>query len=94
MAGNLHPLETVVLERLNNWPPKLSRPVRIGEHDQTAFALGLMSDYAASTVLILSVAAHTFCHHGGIRIVAIRIQSNPRPSSTSRAAARAGFAAD
>jgi len=46
MAANLHPLETVVLERLNNWLPKLSHPVRIGEHDQTAFALGLMFDYA------------------------------------------------
>lgn len=46
MAGNLHPLEEVVLERLNHWLPKLSNPVRIGEHDQTAFALGLMLDYA------------------------------------------------
>jgi len=46
MALNLHPLEEVVLERLKNWLPKLSSPVRIGEHDQTAFALGLMLDYA------------------------------------------------
>ena len=46
MAANLHPLEEVVLERLKNWLPKLSNPVRIGEHDQTAFALGLMLDYA------------------------------------------------
>jgi hypothetical protein len=46
MAANLRPLEKVVLERLNNWLPKLSHPVRIGEHDQTAFALGLMFDYA------------------------------------------------
>jgi hypothetical protein len=46
MAANLRPLETVVLERLNNWLPKLSHPVRIGEHDQTAFGLGLMFDYA------------------------------------------------
>ena len=46
MAPNLHPLEEVVLERLNNWLPKLSNPVRVGEHDQTAFALGLMLDYA------------------------------------------------
>src|SRR6202795_450889 len=49
MAANLHPLETVVLERLNNWLPKLSHPVRIGEHDQTAFALGLMLDYARAS---------------------------------------------
>ena len=46
MAANLHPLEEAALERLNNWLPKLSHPVRIGEHDQTAFALGLILDYA------------------------------------------------
>jgi len=46
MAANLRPLEQVVLERLNGWLPKLSNPVRIGEHDQTAFAMGLMLDYA------------------------------------------------
>jgi Protein of unknown function (DUF2891) len=46
MAANLHPLEQEAVERLENWLPKLSYPVRIGEHDQTAFALGLMLDYA------------------------------------------------
>jgi hypothetical protein len=49
IASNLRPLEEVVLERLNNWLPKLSTSVRIGEHDQTAFALGLMFDYARTT---------------------------------------------
>jgi hypothetical protein len=34
---------------LKAWLPKLSHPVRIGEHDQTAFGLGLMLDYARST---------------------------------------------
>jgi hypothetical protein len=46
MAANLHPVEEAALERLRNWLPKLSNPVRIGEHDQTAFALGLILDYA------------------------------------------------
>ena len=46
MAANLHPLEQAAQERLSVWLPKLSNPVRIGEHDQTAFALGLMLDYA------------------------------------------------
>src|SRR5215468_9428820 len=46
MAANLRPLEQVALERLNAWLPKLANPVRIGEHDQSAFALGLMLDYA------------------------------------------------
>jgi hypothetical protein len=49
MAANLHPLEQAAKERLNDWLPKLSHPVRIGEHDQTAFALGLMGDYARGT---------------------------------------------
>jgi len=49
MGANLHPLEQAVLVRLNGWLPKLSHPVRIGEHDQTAFALGLMFDYARAT---------------------------------------------
>ena len=46
VADNLRPLEEAALERLKTWLPKLSHPVRIGEHDQTAFALGLMLDYA------------------------------------------------
>ncbi len=46
MLSNLRPLEEAALERLQVWLPKLSHPVRIGEHAQTAFALGLMLDYA------------------------------------------------
>lgn len=46
MAGDLRPLEQAAVERLSAWLPKLSNPVRIGEHDQTAFGLGLMLDYA------------------------------------------------
>jgi Protein of unknown function (DUF2891) len=49
MSANLRPLEEAALLRLNDWLPKLSHPVRIGEHDQTAFALGLMLDYARGT---------------------------------------------
>src|SRR5881392_1559417 len=44
--ANLKPLESVAVERLTTWLPKLSNPVRVGEHDQTAFGLGLMLDYA------------------------------------------------
>ena len=46
MLGNLKPLEDASVERLRTWLPKLSHPVRVGEHDQTAFALGLILDYA------------------------------------------------
>jgi hypothetical protein len=46
MLANSKPLEDAVLERLTTWLPKLSHPIRIGEHNQTAFALGLVFDYA------------------------------------------------
>jgi len=49
MSANLRPLEEAAIERLKTWLPKLSHPVRIGEHDQTAFGLGLMLDYSRST---------------------------------------------
>jgi hypothetical protein len=49
MSANSRPLEVAAVERLKAWLPKLSHPVRIGEHDQTAFALGLLLDYARST---------------------------------------------
>ena len=49
MATNLRPLEQIVVERLSAWLPKLSNPVRIGEHDQTAFGLGLVLGYARSS---------------------------------------------
>lgn len=42
----LAPLEQAASSRLKAWLPKLSFPVRVGEHDQTAFALGLVLDWA------------------------------------------------
>jgi hypothetical protein len=46
LGANLRPLEAAALDRLTSWLPKLSHPIRIGEHNQTAFALGLLIDYA------------------------------------------------
>jgi len=45
-SQTLAPLERAAVERLSAWLPKLSRPIRIGEHDQTAFAFGLVLDWA------------------------------------------------
>src|SRR5512139_3516322 len=45
-SAALAPLERVAVERLSSWLPKLSHPVRIGEHSQTAFGLGLVLDWA------------------------------------------------
>ncbi len=46
MSANLRPLEDAAAARLKTWLPKLSAPVRSGEHSQTAFALGLILDSA------------------------------------------------
>lgn len=40
------PLEAAAAKRIMAWVPKLSRPIRVGEHDQTAFAFGLILDWA------------------------------------------------
>ncbi len=44
LSANLRPLEQAANDRLKAWLPKLSHPVRSGEHSQTAFALGLIID--------------------------------------------------
>ena len=42
----LEPLERMAAERFADWLPKLTHPVRTGEHSQTAFAMGLVLDWA------------------------------------------------
>ncbi len=42
----LQPLESAVALRLASWLPKLHYPIRVGEHDQTAFSFGLIWDWA------------------------------------------------
>jgi hypothetical protein len=46
LAVILRPLVDVAVSRLRDWLPKLRYPVRVGEHSQTAFALGLIHDWA------------------------------------------------
>jgi hypothetical protein len=46
-AQVLAPLEAAAAGRLRDWLPKLHYPIRVGEHDQTAFAFGLAWDWAA-----------------------------------------------
>lgn len=45
-SAALAPLERAAVERISAWVPKLTKPIRVGEHDQTAFAFGLMLDWA------------------------------------------------
>ncbi len=42
----LRPLETAAANRIRDWLPKLRYPIRVGEHSQTAFAFGLIRDWA------------------------------------------------
>ncbi len=43
---NLRPLEDVLVANAHAYLPKLSHPIRTGEHTDTGFALGMMLDYA------------------------------------------------
>jgi hypothetical protein len=42
-------LEAEAAKRIRTWLPKLYYPIRTGEHSQTAFALGLILDWARAT---------------------------------------------
>lgn len=48
-AQALKPLESAVATRIKGWLPKLAYPIRAGEHSQTAFAFGLILDWARTT---------------------------------------------
>jgi Protein of unknown function (DUF2891) len=48
-SATLRPLETIVAAHLKSWIPELHYPIRIGEHDQTAFSFGLIWDWAGVT---------------------------------------------
>jgi len=43
---HLFPLEQQAVANISEWLPKLTFPIRTGEHSQTAFAFGLMLDWA------------------------------------------------
>ncbi len=45
----LAPLEEAAAARITEWLPKLTAPIRIGEHSQTAFSFGLILDWARET---------------------------------------------
>ena len=48
-SATLRPLAQAVTARIAAWLPKLDHPIRAGEHNNTAFAMGLMLDYARIT---------------------------------------------
>jgi hypothetical protein len=48
-SAALRPLEQAVTARIVEWLPKLQHPIRTGEHNNSAFSMGLMLDYARVT---------------------------------------------
>jgi hypothetical protein len=61
----LLPLEELAARRLSAWLPRLSHPIRSGEHSQSAFAMGLALDWARVAgddefEKLLSQRAHDF----------------------------------
>jgi Protein of unknown function (DUF2891) len=48
-SATLRPLAQAATARITSWLPKLEHPIRTGEHNNTAFALGLMLDYARAS---------------------------------------------
>ena len=47
-SAALAPLADLATGRLRDWLPKLTHPIRTGEHSQTAFAFGLVRDWAGT----------------------------------------------
>ena len=47
--ATLEPLEAVITKKVKNWLPKLAYPIRLGTHNQSAFAFGLMLDAARTS---------------------------------------------
>lgn len=65
-AAALTPLEQAAAARIADWLPKLAYPIRTGEHNQTAFAFGLIWDWAVTAddapmqALLRERAAHYY----------------------------------
>jgi Protein of unknown function (DUF2891) len=57
-AATLEPLEKESAAHLASWLPKLHYPIRVGEHDQTAFSFGLTWDWAMSGSTAGTAALH------------------------------------
>lgn len=73
----LAPLERAAALRIKDWLPKLTYPIRAGEHSQTAFALGLIYDWAqvaADAEMLELITARTIDHYGEDRDCPLRYE--------------------
>src|SRR5699024_255240 len=48
LENNLQPLTDLMVNNFKEFLPKLTKPIRVGEHQNTAFALVFVYDYAES----------------------------------------------
>jgi len=65
---SLQPLEQLAVQRLSTWLPRLTHPIRSGEHSQTAFAMGVALDWARAVddtffISLLTARALDFHQH-------------------------------
>ena len=64
----LVPLEREIVARIQAWLPNLRYPIRLGTHNQSAFAFGLMLDYARAvgdSALEQALVDKTLAFHRG-----------------------------
>lgn len=47
--ARFEPLEAVIVKRISDWIPKLAYPIRLGTHNQSAFAFGLFIDWSRTS---------------------------------------------
>jgi len=70
LALNLEPLTKVIVNRFKDFLPRLTYPVRVGEHTNTAFGLALAYDYSVAvndTLLRDMIAGRSIDYFGNDR---------------------------
>jgi len=84
--GNLEQLERDIADSLKAWLPKLAYPIRLGTHNQSAFAFGLMLDWARvagdEEMERLIIEKSLAFHKRQFRQMALEIGSLPALSKT------------
>ena len=66
--SRLEPLEQDIAEAFKAWLPKLAYPIRLGTHNQSAFAFTLMWDWAevsGDTEMLSMLRSRSLAFHGG-----------------------------
>ncbi|WP_085338207.1 DUF2891 domain-containing protein [Aquidulcibacter paucihalophilus] len=76
-AADFAPLEQRAAGQFKSWLPKLRTPMRVGEHSQTAFALGLARDWAVEvqdTDFLALIDERAMTYYGNDRDCPLRFE--------------------